>query len=106
MKFYIARPLDRFGNTLGPRAIISAEETERSIFGTTIKVIGPESVQKRWPSFSTGSASLVEVPAHFGPARKLTFEEHQALWKQYLEEAGPKVAEQEADALKRSTFNY
>jgi len=106
-KYFIARPLDRFGNTLGPMAIIEAEIIEKSKYGgTRIKVIAPKEIAEKWPTFNTEGSSLVQVSDSYGPARTLTFKEHQALWQKYLKESGPEVEARESEALKRSPFNY
>lgn len=111
IKYYIARPLDRFGNTFGPKAIIEAEiiesdEKKLEILGQNIKVLAPKEITDTWVTCNTHSASLVEVPSSYGPARVLTPEEHEALWKRYLKDSGPVVEAQETETLRRSNFHF
>lgn len=110
VRFYIERPVDRFGNTGYPKAIISAKEIKRDgMFGAQLRLIEPEYIAKSWPTVSERSfvGAFIKLPEHFGPARKLTHQEHQAIWQQYLAESDPQVAEREATALKNSPFfNY
>lgn len=95
-KFVVQLPLDKYGNTAMPDAVIEVEPYEDT-FGESWRVLAPQNISSRWSSISPRTYLYAEVA---GPARALNDREYlQALIDakvdpRYIERAQARIEEE------------